>query len=187
MTRTIDNSQDVIDSRDVIARIAELESDRDDLVSAIDEAKASGILTSPRKWQEDDSHAADCAMRETDAAECTCGKADYLAELEDAQDALDTAEQALVEWDENEDGQELKALKALEDEASGYAADWQYGEALIRDSYFKEYAQQLAEDIGAIKSDASWPNNCIDWEEATDQLKQDYTEVDFDGVAYWIR
>jgi hypothetical protein len=52
---------------------------------------------------------------------------------------------------------------------------------------WKEYAEQLAEDIGAINKNATWPNDCIDWEKAADQLKQDYTEVDFDGVAYWIR
>jgi len=34
---------------------------------------------------------------------------------------------------------------------------------------------------------ASWPNNCIDWDEATDLLKQDYFSVDFDGVDYLIR
>ena len=121
MTKTIDNSQDVIDSRDVIERIEELEGD---------------------------------------------------VEAELAND---------------DDLAELKALKALAEEAEGYAADWKYGEALIRDSYFKEYAQQLADDIGAVSSDATWPNNCIDWDEATRLLQQDYTEVDFDGVAYWIR
>jgi len=94
---------------------------------------------------------------------------------------------APTDWDDSENGEELKALKALAGEASGYAEDWAYGEALIRDSYFETYAQDLAEDIGAINKDASWPNDCIDWEKAADQLKQDYTEVDFDGVAYWTR
>jgi len=92
-----------------------------------------------------------------------------------------------TEWDESEDGQELKVLKALAEEAEGYAADWSHGETLIRDSYFQEYAQELAKDTGAVNTDAAWPNNCIDWEKAADELKQDYTEVDFDGVAYWIR
>jgi hypothetical protein len=27
----------------------------------------------------------------------------------------------------------------------------------------------------------------IDWEQAAYELKQDYTEVNFDGVSYWIR
>lgn len=44
---------------------------------------------------------------------------------------------------------ELKVLKALESEAEGYSGDWQYGATLIRDSYFEDYARELAEDIGA--------------------------------------
>lgn len=83
--------------------------------------------------------------------------------------------------------EELKALKDLEGEASGYASDWNHGETLIRESYFRDYAEQFAEDIGAINADAAWPNNCIDWDKAAGELKSDYTEVDFDGVAYLIR
>ncbi len=87
----------------------------------------------------------------------------------------------------DEDKAELKALKELAEEAEGYCGDWKYGATLIRDSYFEEYAEQLAEDIGAIQKGASWPNTCIDWEKAADELKQDYTCVDFDGVDYWVR
>jgi hypothetical protein len=84
------------------------------------------------------------------------------------------------------DADDQKAFEALADEASG-SPDWPHGETLIRDSHFEDYARELAEDIGAIKGDESWPLNCIDWEEAADQLKQDYFSVDFDGVNYWIR
>ena len=130
-TREIDNSQDMIDSRDVIARIEELEGD--------------------------------------------------LVDCDDGQECPD------CDWKRDE----LKILKALADEASGYAADWQYGEALIRDSYFRDYAEELAEDCGMIQSDISdkWPYTCfdIDWEQAARELQQDYTCVDFDGVTYWIR
>lgn len=48
-------------------------------------------------------------------------------------------------------------------------------------------AQELAEDIGAIDSDAVWPNNCIDWERVARELQMDYTAVDFSGVTYWTR
>jgi hypothetical protein len=83
---------------------------------------------------------------------------------------------------------ERAALVALAEEAEGYASDWADGAAvLIRDSYFETYAQELADDIGAINSDASWPNDCIDWERAARELQMDYTAVDFDGVTYWIR
>ena len=112
-----------------------------------------------------------------------------IAELEEEREALDDGEhaEALAEWDEGDEGQELRALKALAEEAEDYSPDWKYGEALIRDSYFREYAEQLAEDIGAVDRNASWPCNCIDWDEAARQLKQDYTSVDFDGVEYWVR
>ena len=109
-------------------------------------------------------------------------------DLIDSRDVIARIEE--LENDEErteEDDQELAALQALAAEAEGYAADWKYGETLIRDSYFQTYAMEYAEDIGAINSDASWPANCIDWEQAARELRMDYTSVSFDGVDYWIR
>jgi hypothetical protein len=90
--------------------------------------------------------------------------------------------------DDCEEFKELDSLRALAKEASG-SPYWTrtYGGTLIRDSYFETYARELAEDIGAVKADASWPNNFIDWEAAADALKQDYRMVDFVGEEYWIR
>ena len=113
---------------------------------------------------------------------------DKYQDIIDSRDVIERIEE--LESDENlddDDRAELATLQALAKEASDYAADWQYGEALIRDSYFVEYAQELAEDIGAINSYFGWPNNCIDWEQAARELRMDYTSVDFDGVTYWIR
>src|SRR3990167_2818967 len=81
----------------------------------------------------------------------------------------------------------LARIEYLEEEAEGYASDWIYGAALIRETHFVEYAQELAEDIGTVKSDAEWPLRHIDWDAAAEELKQDYTEVDFDGVTYLVR
>lgn len=121
MTTDISNQDDTIDSRDVLARIEELEAVR----------------------------------------------ADELAEAHIA---------------------ELTALKKLADEASPYAPDWHHGCTLIRDSYFADYARDLAEDITQYDSAKErWPYTCIDWEKAANELKQDYTSVDFDGVTYWVR
>ena len=100
---------------------------------------------------------------------------------------------ARIDWLETDDDkteyetEELTALRALAEEASDYAEDWTHGECLIRDSYFVEYAEQLADDIGAIDASATWPLCHIDWDAAADSLKMDYTQVDFGGVAYWIR
>lgn len=57
---------------------------------------------------------------------------------------------------------------------------------LIRDSYFRDYAEELAEDIGAIPENRSWPMFNIDWDAAAKELQMDYSAVDFDGVTYWI-
>jgi hypothetical protein len=87
------------------------------------------------------------------------------------------------------DAEELDELVSLHKlaEEGDTLADWQYGETLIRDTYFVEYAQELAEDIGAVNSDAGWPAYCIDWERAARDLRMDYTSLDFDGVTYWGR
>lgn len=133
MSNTPTNSDDMIDSRDVIARIEELESERD---SRMDGDDGPG---------------------------------------------------AVKQWDASEDGEELRTLKALADEAGGYAPDWEHGATLIRDSYFQTYAQELADELGAIPRDAAWPMTCVDWAEAASELQQDYSGVEFDGVTYWVR
>lgn len=104
----------------------------------------------------------------------------------------ETAEEALNDWLASEDGEEFKSLRALLEELQGnggdeqWKGDW-YPLQLIRDSYFEDYAQELAEDIGAIKAGDKWPHNCIDWEKAARELQYDYSSVEFDGVTYWYR
>lgn len=99
---------------------------------------------------------------------------EYLRELVQTEEATD------------EDIDELATLDELARQGED-VADWPDGLTLIRDSYFEDYAQEFAEDIGAINADASWPNNCIDWEQAARELQVDYTSLDFNGVTYWAR
>lgn len=99
--------------------------------------------------------------------------------------------------DDNETAQddlfhELASLESLLSDLEGNGGDeeWRgswYPITLIRDSYFEDYAQEFADDIGAINSDATWPNNCIDWEQAAQELQQDYSTVEFGDVTYWYR
>jgi hypothetical protein len=111
---------------------------------------------------------------------------DNSADVIDSRDVIDRIDNLDGTEDESEQ-EELKALLALQEEAQGYSEDWRYGSPLIRDSYFEAYAEELADDMGAIDRNAGWPLTCIDWEKAADELKQDYTSVEFDGVTYWIR
>lgn len=154
----ISNSDNVIDSRDVIARIEELQEERDGCQEAITEAqeKIESI------------------------------KANGAEGLENARAELTKAVEALAEWEKSEEAEELAALLALQEEAEGYAPDWKYGCTLVRDSYFTDYCEELVKDIGDLPKDI--PGYLvIDWEATAENLKADYTSVEFDGVEYWVR
>ena len=126
----ISNGDDIIDSRDVIKRLGELEDDLGALMYDLEKAEGKH-------------------------------------EKEKAQEALD-------EWNE-ENLKELEALRSLVEQAEGYG-DWEFGETLIHDSFFTDYARELAEDIGALKDNSGWPSNCIDWDQAAEELQQDYMD-----------
>ena len=81
---------------------------------------------------------------------------------------------------------ELDTLIALAKDGANYTPDMEYGVILIRDTYFQEYAQELANDLGLLDDNPRWPNNHIDWEAAANELKMDYAVVDFDGVDYYV-
>ena len=87
---------------------------------------------------------------------------------------------------------EHKMLLALLAACKGNGGDeeWDgnwYPIALIRASYFQDYAQEFADDCGLIDNKATWPYTCIDWEQAARELKMDYTPIEFDGVTYFCR
>ena len=181
---TISNDDDVIDSRDVIARLEELEGERDAEVEAAEERVAE--LREARRLFEYEpelpGETVNDACREYEWAQACPDDAAELAQLEEL--TADGVPRLL--WDETDEGQELKTLRALADQCEGYG-DWRRGETLIRESYFEAYAQELADDIGAVPDDLQWPLTCIDWEQAARELKMDYTEVGYDGVAYLMR
>lgn len=138
MKTTVDLSANVIDVRDIIARVEELEINRDTFNAV--------------KESESDS------------------------------------------WAEHEpsDAEELDGLTAILEELKGYGGDEQwrgdwYPVTLIRDTFFEDYARELAEDIGAILRNAEWPNNHIDWTAAAEALQQDYSIVEIKGADYWYR
>lgn len=138
----IDNMQDVIDSRGIIARIKELESERD---TAKEYCEENGILS---------------------------------------QIMEDNTEQFLTIEFSEDNYRELATLKALAEECAYYSSDWQYGEVLIRRSYFEEYMDQMVEDCYELPKDMPyWMSIKLDY----DALKQDYSSVDYDGVEYLIR
>lgn len=138
MTRTeISNIDDLIDIRDVIERVEELETE----VQNIDD------------------------MPDGDQMKNT------------------------VEGDEARE--ELKRLTDFLNECNGnggdeqWRGDW-YPVTCIRDTYFQDYAEELVKDIGDLPKEI--PHYiAIDWEATAENIRQDYTSVEFDGVTYWVR
>lgn len=114
-------------------------------------------------------------------------------ELREEREAFDDSESSGVEWHkvEIDNAEELTALESILEDLAGnggdeqWEGDW-YPVTLIRDSYFQDYAQELAEDCGFISSN-EWPARCIDWEQAARELQMDYTSTEIDGVTYWYR
>lgn len=98
----------------------------------------------------------------------------------------DSEFEAWLSGNTSEEAEELRILEALAKEGEDYAADWEYGETIIRKSYFTDYCEELCKDIDAILRDVP-PYIVIDWEATAENLKVDYTEIDFGGVPYLIR
>lgn len=121
---TISNTDDVIDSRNVIERIEELQGERDSFELDGEE--------NPEAWAEQNP----------------------------------------------DDAEELRVLEALAEECEDYASDWRRGEALIRESYWEDYVQELLDMPHYL---------VIDWEATARNIAVDYAEVDFGGVTYYIR
>ena len=112
MTRTIDNSQDIMDSRDVIKYIGGLRSDIEIQFCNEDSDEDDPLfdeLVPSANWFADEA--------QTAAFIAKCEAVGCVGEAE-----------------------ELAPLLAFADEAQ--CSDWSYGETLIRESYFEDYAHE---------------------------------------------
>ena len=185
MAREISNNDDIIDSRDVIRRIAALQSDIEDK-----ESEQQELDTALDEKQSEISELEDELVIAEAEAYGTIDD-DEVARLENNLEALrrDVSEIEFtvreVRDDIKELQNELEPFVDLERAAEAYG-NWQGGAELIRDDYFEDYARNLAESMYTDNMSSDWPFNCIDWAVAADLLKSDYTRVNFDGEDYWI-
>jgi len=131
-----------------------------------------------------------------------------LEELEDEYDALKDSLRDIVEdgshtQEEIDDlksdidgfetdyGDELKLLNEVCKAGNNYS-DWDYGETLIHEDYFTQYTEELIEETCEMPDEfnsSTWPfkHMKIDYDEAADELKQDYGTIEADGNTYYIR
>lgn len=164
MRNTPDPSDSYLDSKDLIRLLDEMEAERDssldELAEAIKEREAA-IAADP----DNDDELSVSVFTGTDG--------------------IDYAETS--DWDGSRE-EEYSKLKSFIDEMEGYVSDWRYGVQLIAAEVWTKYAKECAEELhGRAIRDASWPFDCIDWDQAADRLQDDYTSGEWDGNTFWGR
>lgn len=110
---------------------------------------------------------------------------------EDILDPRDIAERLKYLTRERDELESSQLEEFLEDEIDALqeVVDEDIDDTLVHEDYFQEYAEELAVDIGAIdrRQRNHWPYTCIDWEQAAEELKQDYSVIDIRGGTYYYR
>lgn len=161
MSTTIDNAQDLLDSRDIIERIEELESELLDVFN--EQQKIEGFTVS------DDSEEIYQAEDSNDELFVNWLSDCRLEEAEEFKALKALAEQGEAESSDWIHGETLIARSYFVD----YITD------LIHDCY------EMPKEMGS----GSWPyrHMTIDYEEAAKEAEQDYASIYFDGSEYLIR
>lgn len=90
---------------------------------------------------------------------------DESLDADDMQEYIDCLSSAYVDIEIFHAG--IDAGINLSDIDEAYAGSFSSDEA---------FAEEIAEETGAIDRNASWPLNCIDWEYAAKELMYDYSE-----------
>lgn len=160
-TNTIENfaGSDIIDVRDIIARVEELREELQDLIAAGTEAETNQAEDSTEEHTDDHYEAVDTAKKEL---------ADW---KEENSDELQTLENLLSDLCGNGGDEQ-------------WEGDW-YPVILIKDSYFEESMDEMIADCypDLSKDLPCFITVTLDYE----MLKQDYTECEFEGDTYYYR
>lgn len=54
----------------------------------------------------------------------------------------------------------------------------------ISEDHWEDYTRDFIENVHGLDL-SNWPLRCIDIEQAADELRQDYSSIDLDGVAFY--
>lgn len=112
----------------------------------------------------------------------------FLENFPQYEDMTDTFEEISFEEEEIESWKEdwyteLEVIEAINEVENEVGSEWEYGVTLIEEDDFEEYCEELVTDCGYISKDfPSWIE--IDWEATASNMKQDYSEVDYQGKTY---
>jgi len=199
----MNNTDSVIDSRDIIARIEELEGEKVEqwvagynmpgympdnepaVFESFDDAK-SYILETLENYIDDVAEGNPESTRILDWREMyenikTAEEGDFSFVGGGMCFFATQGEDILTDKD---DAEELRILSELAEECESLTSEFQHGETLIHRDYFETCMDEMVEDRYTLPKDMpSWMSIVLDY----DALEQDYSSVDFDGQEYLIR
>ena len=201
---------DVIDSRDVMERIAELQDARMPWLAGLnmagympDEqpspcaswAEARGLLVE----ELEDRRAHTCTGSDDPTLQDIADALHYLNGLEGDTEftvyaagyaySVNTSEHDGLDQDDYE---ELRDLLELSKECENLASAWLHGEPLIARTYFVQYIEDLIDECYELPKEfhrGGWPYRyiTIDYQAAADEAEGDYTSVEYQGREFLIR
>ena len=91
-------------------------------------------------------------------------------------------EEEIQSWKEDSED-ELKEIEEIDTIENELGSEFDYGVALVDVDDFEEYVEDLLDELGYIPKDfPSWIE--IDWEATANNVRQDYTEVEYQGNSY---
>ncbi len=160
---------EIIDSRDIIARHEELTEEYDSLVESLAEAKANVSRMSEH---------------------CDTFNEENTQIFEQLQEEVTVAQSALAMFNTSEKD-ELDLLTNVIEQGET-SPDWSYGETLIHEDYFTRYIEELVNDCYEFPKEIHenkwpWTHMSMDWEGAAEEAKMDYTTIEAGGETYYIR
>lgn len=97
-------------------------------------------------------------------------------------------EEEIESWkaDWQEELEEIAEIDRVEDEVCN--GEFDFGTTLIKEYDFEEYCEDFVKDCGYLSKDTpALIENNIDWSGIADDMRIDYSEVEYQGTTYLYR
>jgi hypothetical protein len=117
---------------------------------------------------------------------------DFLEVFPHYEDMTDTFEDIRFEEEEIESWKdnwftELEIIETINNLENEVGSEFSDGVTLIDEDDFEDYCEEFVDDCYGLRDVPQLIRNNINWSGIADDIKQDYTEVNFRGETYLFR
>lgn len=112
---------------------------------------------------------------------------EHYADMTDSFEDIRFEEEEIENWKQDW-SVELKEIEEIDNIENEVGREFESGCTLIDESDFEEYCEDLCVDLGEIPKDLpAYIENNIDWGGVANDLKIDYSELEYQGTTYLFR